>query len=142
MRTAPRPSLLCLSVRLSLSHKADCMSTRDWCAVMSRVNWWHGIQKHGLQQAAIASPTGQWTRSVSFSEEAPCVKFIPGSAEQRGTNFKLALSGERPFCRPLKHKEGYFLLTAEVDGETRRSIFLGLQVSTLSCRWSSMLTRG
>ena len=70
------------------------------------------------------------------------MKFIPGSAEQRGTNFKLALSGERPFCRPLKHKEGYFLLTAEVDGETRRSIFLGLQVSTLSCRWSSILTRG
>ncbi len=56
------------------------------------------------------------------------MKYIPGSAEQRGTNFRLALSGERPFCRPLKHKEGYFLLTAEVDGETRGSIFLGLQV--------------
>ena len=66
--------------------------------------------------------------SVSFSDEAPKVKFIPGSAEQRGTNFVLALSGERPFCRPLKHEGAYFLLTAEVDGETKNSIFLGLQV--------------
>jgi hypothetical protein len=66
--------------------------------------------------------------SVSFSEEAPRVKFIPGSAEQRGTNFVLALSGERPFCRPLKHGGAYFLLTAEVDGKRKDAIFLGLQV--------------
>ena len=59
------------------------------------------------------------------------MKYIPGSAEQRGTNFKLALSGERPFCRPLKHEGAYFLLTAEVDGQTRESIFLGLQVRSM-----------
>ena len=56
------------------------------------------------------------------------MKFIPGSAEQRGTNFVLALSGERPFCRPLKHGGAYFLLTAEVDGKRKDAIFLGLQV--------------
>ena len=66
--------------------------------------------------------------SVSFSDEAPKVKYVPGSAEQRGTNFVLALGGERPFCRPLKHEGAYFLLTAEVDGQTKNSIFLGLQV--------------
>ena len=65
---------------------------------------------------------------MSFSDEAPKVKYVPGSAEQRGTNFVLALSGERPFCRPLKHDGAYFLLTAEVDGQTKNSIFLGLQV--------------
>lgn len=65
---------------------------------------------------------------MSFSEEAPRIKFIPGSAEQRGTNFVLALSGERPFCRPLKHEGGYFLLTAEVDGKHKDNIFVGLQV--------------
>jgi len=74
--------------------------------------------------------------SVSFSEEAPQVKFIPGSAEQRGTNFVLALSGERPFCRPLKHGGGYFLLTAEVDGQNKDSIFLGLQVCIMASDWS------
>lgn len=74
--------------------------------------------------------------SVSFSEEAPQVKFIPGSAEQRGTNFVLALSGERPFCRPLKHGGGYFLLTAEVDGQNKDSIFLGLQVCIIDSECS------
>ncbi len=70
--------------------------------------------------------------SVSFSEEAPRVKFIPGSAEQRGTNFVRALHGDRPFCRPLKHKGGSFLLNAYVDNVTRDKLHLGLQANTMS----------
>ncbi len=97
----------------------------------------NGIPPAGLRPQLV---TSRHVRSVSFSEEAPCVKYIPGSAEQRGTNFRLALSGERPFCRPLKHKEGYFLLTAEVDGETRGSIFLGLQVRSPTCQGSIRCT--
>jgi hypothetical protein len=68
-------------------------------------------------------------RSVSFSEEAPKVKFIPGSAEQRGTNFVRALCGHSSFCRPLKFRGGCFLLTAQVDDVTQDKLFLGMQVA-------------
>lgn len=70
--------------------------------------------------------------SVSFSEEKPRIKFIPGSAEQRGTNFMRALQGDRPFCRPLKHKGGCFLLNAYVDNITKDKLHLGLQARALN----------
>lgn len=71
--------------------------------------------------------------SVSFSEEAPKIKFVPGSAEQRGTNFLRALYGKGAFCRPFKYRGGCFLLTAQVDDNTRDKLYLGLQVSTWPC---------
>lgn len=77
--------------------------------------------------------------SVSFSEEKPRIKFIPGSAEQRGTNFVRALQGDRPFCRPLKHKGGCFLLNAYVDNVTKDKLHLGLQAS-IRCQSSYILS--
>lgn len=65
---------------------------------------------------------------MSFSEEAPRVKLVPGSAEQRGTHFARALQGRTPFCRPLKTGRAYFLLTAEVDEISHDKLHLGLQV--------------
>lgn len=81
-----------------------------------------------LSAVDVLSAAVNVLRSVSFSEEAPRVKLIPGSAEQRGTNFVRALQGDRPFCRPLKHKGGCFLLNAYVDNISRDKLHLGLQV--------------
>ncbi|KAK9916670.1 hypothetical protein WJX75_005528 [Coccomyxa subellipsoidea] len=89
--------------------------------------------KQRREEQALASASLDGTpqplrrRSVSFSEEKPRIKFIPGSAEQRGTNFVRALQGDRPFCRPLKHKGGCFLLNAYVDNITKDKLHLGLQ---------------
>ena len=55
------------------------------------------------------------------------MKLVPGSAEQRGTNFARALAGRTPFCRPLKAGRAYFLLTAEVDELSHDKLHLGLQ---------------
>ena len=40
---------------------------------------------------------------------------IPGSAEQRGTDFRAALEGEARFCRPLRYKGAALLVTAELS---------------------------
>ena len=56
------------------------------------------------------------------------MKLIPGSREQRGTNFVRALRGLTPFCRPLKHAGAYLLLTAEVDELGHDRLHLAAQV--------------
>ena len=56
------------------------------------------------------------------------MKLIPGSREQRGTNFVRALRGQTPFCRPLKHAGAYLLLTAEVDELSHDKLHLAAQV--------------
>ncbi|KAK9823922.1 hypothetical protein WJX72_006365 [[Myrmecia] bisecta] len=78
---------------------------------------------------APVTPVGQplARRTVSFSEEGPAVHWIPGSAEQRGTDFRKALQGRAHFCRPLKHDDAYLLITAETSILTRDKITLGIQ---------------
>lgn len=38
-------------------------------------------------------------RRVSFCDQSPKVKLIPGSAEQRGTDVRAAMRGHMPFRR-------------------------------------------
>ena len=45
----------------------------------------------------------------------PSTVHIPGSAEQRGTDFRAALEGEARFCRPLRYKGAALLVTAELS---------------------------
>ena len=84
-----------------------------------------------LRCTCVSLSTASHVRSVSFSEDAPRVKLIPGSAEQRGTNFVRALRGQTPFCRPLKSEGAYFLLAAEVDETSHDKLHLSLQVGIL-----------
>ena len=72
-------------------------------------------------------------RSVSFCEAGPAVRLIPGSAEQRGTDFGKAARGEEQFVRPLRlppetgatppsrHGGCQLLVTAALDPESRAS---------------------
>ncbi|KAK9833003.1 hypothetical protein WJX74_004016 [Apatococcus lobatus] len=75
-------------------------------------------------------PSAGMRRSVSFSEGGPAVKFIPGSAEQRGTDFKQALRGGAYYCRPVKHeedsKQAGLLITARMLGLDRNRLQLCL----------------
>ena len=59
-------------------------------ALLGMVSGGNVIPTGGLQPQLM---TNQHVRSVSFSEEAPCVKYIPGSAEQRG--HQLPVGAER-----------------------------------------------
>ena len=79
-----------------------------------------GVISHGLDEGdddgAPPPPTRpSMRRSVSFCEAGPRVKLIPGSAEQRGTNFAAALRGDDHFVRPLRFGGACLMVTAHVD---------------------------
>jgi len=65
-------------------------------------------------------------RSVSFCESGPSIHVVPGSAEQRGTDFERAARGEAAFRRPLRHRGVCLLLTAEADAASRDVVHVAL----------------
>ena len=65
-------------------------------------------------------------RSVSFCEAGPSVHVVPGSAEQRGTDFEEAARGRAAFCRPLRADGVCLLVTAEADASTRDTVHVAL----------------
>jgi len=82
-----------------------------------------GVVSHGLDGDEDGDGTPRpppptrpsMRRSVSFCEAGPRVKLIPGSAEQRGTNFAAALRGDDHFVRPLRFGGACLMVTAHID---------------------------
>ena len=65
-------------------------------------------------------------RSVSFCEAGPSVHVVPGSAEQRGTDFEEAARGRAAFRRPLRADGVCLLVIAEADASTRDTVHVAL----------------
>ena len=73
----------------------------SWSYTVQKSVAFSSIRATPCRHHEVATVCCRHVCSMSLPEEAPCVKYMLGVAEQRGTKSKLALSGERPFCRPL-----------------------------------------
>ncbi|KAK9843494.1 hypothetical protein WJX81_005881 [Elliptochloris bilobata] len=97
------------------------------------ITWVCPAETAARKGAADGHSRGARRRSVSFSGEQPRVKLIPGSWEQRGTDFVRALRGETPFCRTVALGDGgRLLVTADVEAGGRAALILGLHPHDIS----------
>mmetsp|Transcript_33947 Transcript_33947/g.96181 ORF Transcript_33947/g.96181 Transcript_33947/m.96181 type:complete len:1242 (+) Transcript_33947:377-4102(+) len=54
-------------------------------------------------------------RGVTFSKESPTIYKIPGSEEQRGTDFAAAMKGHATFNKPFKYSGNDFIARVRLD---------------------------